>query len=644
MTLQVCILGIDGSGKSTITAALPNILSAEMGVLAGSAADQFRIVGPDQDHLAPEFYPDGLPLSAHLAMRSRRIAKRLVDNRSLYPIFKLAQMIFQGSAINRLGQRYGADIICSDGNTLMSATGRAANYLRPASGGKQESRPAPDAEDLKAVFAYILDNQPLPEKSQGKLPRLGRARLIYKLTRLLGLRAAWLPDLVIFLDLSPEIAVSRIASRRQKIDRHENVADLAQAREMYLKTLEAFKQYRTPEVAHCINIDRMAPGEVLRAVVDILLPHILAQQSEVTITRAPLGTTRLNSSAIQKKALNYRYFVRYLLAKWFSGSWREPTFFFSRLGRLFLKEGYSANVMRVIYDRDEKQYGMMDRIFLEYLLHRAVYDRLQILSRKIEVELEARLSSGQCVSIFPAPSGFAYDLFRPLESIASRMPEAMKRVRLLAADLDPHNSLSDELTERAERLGIQFKFLRGDITDDEMRRKFQEMAPYDMALFVGLSSWLPKPQTMRHLQWLRENLRKDGCLVTDSFTPDAYALSGRYVGYKAHYYTPEVYRALVDYCGFDGLGAAVESGRDAINHVLIASLRARKDNQADSQQKETRCSDDSIEQDMDDFFNNLVLDCIKSEEPSDSITSSKDNAEGRSEDRETKEEPIIDLV
>jgi hypothetical protein len=45
------------------------------------------------------------------------------------------------------------------------------------------------------------------------------------------------------------------------------------------------------------------------------------------------------------------------------------------------------------------------------------------------------------------------------------------------------------------------------------------------------------------------------------------------VGYRANYYEPEVYRALVDYCGFDGLGADVESGRDRINHVLIASPR-----------------------------------------------------------------------
>ena len=232
--------------------------------------------------------------------------------------------------------------------------------------------------------------------------------------------------------------------------------------------------------------------------------------------------------------------------------------------------------MRVIYDQDEKRYGLLDRVFLEYPLHRAVYDRLQILSRKIEAELEARLQAGREVRIFTAPSGFAYDLFRPLETIAARRPELIDRVEVVATDLDPHEVLAVELTERAENLGIRFTFLRGDMTDGEMRRRFEEAAPYDMVLFVGLSAWLPKPQALDHLRWIRENLREDGLLVTDSFTPEAYALSGRYVGYKANYYEPEVYRALVDYCGFDGLGADVESGRDGINHVLIASPRMRQ--------------------------------------------------------------------
>jgi cytidylate kinase len=571
VTLYVCILGIDGSGKSTISAALPAVLAAEMGLIAGAAGETFRVCSPDEDHLAPKFHPDGLPLSALLSTGFKRMAKRLVDNRKLYPASKIAQMVAQDVSAPALGRRYRAHVIISDGNALLSATGRAANYLRAASDGSH--KPAPRAEDLRAVFSYILDGRPIPPETQRRLPPLQRARAIYRLSSRLGLHAAWLPDIAIFLDLSPEISTTRIASRGKKVDRHENLADLAQAREMYLKSVEAFRRYRSTEVTYRIQLDDLTPGETIGAVVEALRPYLSVQRDEKEAREEPLGTSRRTSSEMRKAALDQRYLIRYLLAKWFQGAWREPTFLFSSLGRLFLEEGYSAGVMRVIYDQDEKRYGPLDRLFLQYPLHRAVYDRLQILTRRIEAELEARLQAGREVRIFTAPSGFAYDLFRPLKAIARRLPERLRQVEVVAADLDPQRVLADELTEWARELGIRFTFLRGDLTHDKMRQDFEKSAPYDLALFIGLSAWLPKPQTLDHLRWIRENVREDGLLMTDSFTPEAYALSGRYVGYKANYYEPEVYRALIDYCGFDGLGAEVESGRDRINHVLTASPR-----------------------------------------------------------------------
>ena len=576
MTLHVCVLGVDGSGKSTVAAALPAILAAEMNLVAGAAGEAFRLVSPAEDHLTPEFHPEGLPITARLARRFKRAAKRAADNRKLYPILKLAHLLVQDSAAAGLGLRYGARVMISDGNALLSATGRAANYLCAASDGGSAQTPAPGAGDLKAVFAYILHGEPVPAESMSRLPRLWKGRLVYKLTRLFRLRTAWLPDVVIVLDLSPEVAVARINARRQKVDRHENLTDIAQAREMYLKTVRAFQQYGSPGAAHVIRVDDLSPGETINAVVAALRPHLLVRESKEGQTEAPLGMTNLAEGAIREKAFSPRYVTHYLLAKCFRGAWREPTFFFSELGRLFLKEGYSAGVMKAIYDRDEKRHGLLDRVFLEYPLHRAVYDRLQILTERIEPELEARLSGGREVRLFTAPSGFAYDLFRPLEAIALRRPEWVRRVRLVAADLDPRNVIGGELAARAEKIGVRFTFCRGDITGDGIRRKFEVTAPYDLALFVGLSSWLPKPQTLRHLSWVRRHLRADGLLITDSFTPEAYALSGRYVGYKAHYYTPEVYRALLDYCGFDGLGAEVESGRDRINHVLFAAPRLRR--------------------------------------------------------------------
>src|SRR5258707_14415725 len=102
MTLHVCILGIDGSGKSTVAAVLAALLAAEGGLVVGSASESFRIVGPDEDYLVSGFYPEGLPVAARLSMRLKHAAKRHVDNSILYPIFKLPQMLIQDRASRKL--------------------------------------------------------------------------------------------------------------------------------------------------------------------------------------------------------------------------------------------------------------------------------------------------------------------------------------------------------------------------------------------------------------------------------------------------------------------------------------------------------------------------------------------------------------
>jgi SAM-dependent methyltransferase len=576
MTLQVSVLGIDGSGKSSLVASLSAILAGELNVVAGSAGETFWVMGADEDHLAPKFHPYGFPLSARLAKRFKKLAKRFVNSRRIYPIFKLGQMLLQDAAARNLARRYGAEVMVSDGNVLLSAFGRAANYRRPASdGASSDAVPAPDVEDLAAVLAYLLEGKPLPVESLPKLPRLDMAMWIDRLCRWLGLGGVSMPDAVIFLDVSPRVAMERIAHRHAWVDRHENESDLAQARAMYLKTLEAYERFNPQALVCRIPVDKLSPGEVLEAALEALRPRIAAARVARGVSRLPLGTTatKLTGSSVWARVLNARYLFRYLLPKFFCGAWREPFFPFSKLGRVFLKEGYSAKVMQLIYDQHEKPCGPLDRIFLGYPLHRAVHDRLQILSRKIEAELERRLKSGGQVSIFTAPSGVAYDLFQPLEAIARRSPELLEKVELTAADLDPHGCLARTLTERAEKLGIQFRFLRGDLTNEEFRAQFTESAKFDVALFVGLSGWLPRSPTIRHLKWLRARLRDDGVLVSDCFTAASYALSGHIMGYKAAYYTPDNYRALLDYCGFDGLGAEVESGLNWINHVIVVRPR-----------------------------------------------------------------------
>ena len=570
MTLQVAVLGIDGSGKSTLARALPMVLTAELGVTAGFAGDDFAVFAPEQDHMTPGFHPRGLPLAARLARICRWLAKRLSGRPALYPYFKLAQLMFQDDAAVAIARRTRCDVMVSDGNLILSATGRGSNYKRGATHAGAP-RPRSKPGDLEAVYRLLLEGRPLPHESVPRLPSMNAPAFVAWVAHRLGFDGVWLPDLVIFLDLPPASALERIRARGSRLDRHENVADLTHARETYLKALSALRSYRGDACVRVIDAGAFSRSEELETAVAVLREGLRSEQAREV--GEVLGTP--DGDAV-RNLLNWRYLAVYLLGKLFRDAWREPLFPFSAPGRRLLREGYSAGVMRAIYEQAAGPAGLFARAFFGYPLHRAVYDRLQILVRRLEPELESRLHGRRRLRIFTAPCGFAYDLFRPLEAIASRRPALMARVELVAADLDPHGDLAAELTARAARLGIGFTFVRGDITSGQARREFERSAPFDVALFVGLSSWLPKPQTLAHLRWLRDHLRPDGVLVSDCFRAAAYAYGGRYVGYRAQYYTTDLYRALLEYAGFDGLGADVEGGRDAINHVVVSRTRSIK--------------------------------------------------------------------
>jgi broad-specificity NMP kinase len=567
MTLKVAVIGIDGSGKSTLARALPMALAADCGVVAGSAGEDFWVFGPDEDHMAPGFHPRGMPHAARIALLCRSLAKRAASNPRLYPYLKLAHMMFQDDAAESIARRYGCEVMVSDCNLILSAMGRASNYRRGATHDglpRERSR----VEDLEAVLAYLIEGTPLPAESAARLPSLGPAGLVTRLARTLGFDGVGLPDVVIFLDADPEAALGRVASRGAARDRHENLSDMTRARETYLKALRAFAAFHPSGSVHVIDVTDAEPREVLAEAVNLLRARILERHPERhdDVLGTPEGTTA-------RRVLSAGYVFRYLVPRLFSGAWREPLFLLSPMGRRLLQEGYSAGVMQVIYDSDFARQGPFARAFLGYPLHRAVHDRLRILVQAVESELSWRLEQHERVRIFTAPSGFAYDVFQPLERIAAYRPELMRHVELIAADLDPHGELAGVLEERAARLGIGFRLVVGDLTEPAMRRRLADYGPFDVALFVGLSSWLPRTETMQHLRWLAGNLRGDGLLISDCFSAAPYSLGGRLLGYRAHYYSPELYRRLLDYCGFDGRSIEIESGAGELNHVVIAEPR-----------------------------------------------------------------------
>jgi thymidylate kinase len=522
MTTHVAILGIDGSGKSTLTASLPALLAGELGCRAGSLGDHLLLAAPDHDLAGPDFEPDGVPVTLRLARAFRRLAKRATGRRHLYPPLKLAQLAGQAAAARRLARRHRLDVMVSDGSLVLSAAARACNYRATT--------------------------------SSGLVDRWDAGRL---------------PDAVVLLDVSPAEALRRMRRRGGRLDRHENERDLGEARRGYLAALAAYLRRRPDGRALVLPADGMTPGEVALHVLDFLRRPLLGAAASASDRAGALHRSEsvAGTRSALVRLLNPRYSFGHLVLHAPQGAWREPLFLLSAPGRQLLREGYSADVMRLIYDAGARRAGLAERAFLTYPLHRAVADRLEILAERLEAELEARLARGP-VTVLTAPSGFAYDLFEPLEAIALRRPELASRVRLVAADLDPDGRLEVELGRRARRLGARLRFLRGDLTDGAFRERLAAEGPFDLALFVGLSAWLPKPAVLSHLRWLRGQLLSNGLLLADCFSPAPHAVSGHHMGYRATYFQAQAFAVLLDACGF--APGPPRSGRDGHNHVFAA--------------------------------------------------------------------------
>ena len=98
-----------------------------------------------RDSLTTGFAPEGIPFTARISKRLKRWAKRFTNSRRIYPFLQVPQMMAQDAAARSMAKKWSLDCVVSDGNTLLSTMGRAANYLYPASEGEQSFAPTPKA-------------------------------------------------------------------------------------------------------------------------------------------------------------------------------------------------------------------------------------------------------------------------------------------------------------------------------------------------------------------------------------------------------------------------------------------------------------------------------------------------------------------
>ena len=569
MSFTVAIIGIDGSGKSTVTPLLAKLVTAELNLRTLAIGDEYWGNAPEEDLFRPDFMPDGIVLTARLARFLQRAAKTFTEQRRLYSLFKLGHMLFQERTAHILARLYHSHVTVSDGHLLLSAAGRVINYLDNQLLSPQQAMP-----DLETLYSYITTGKSLPAWTIVAIPGLKLMRWLHLLNRQVKGHLFDLPDALIFLDVDPDVALARLRFAVQPLDPHENYADMVQARRMYQRAVCFFCKLRGEKAAAVINTSQQTVEQTLVAALRFMRtlplsqPAHLAQQGTLGNVRTPPS----NPLTTLKKALTPRYLFRYLLPNLKRGSLKELTFPFSKLGQQFLQEGYSATVVQAIYTTQKQNVSRLDYYFLQHPLHQAVYHRFRILNFVIETELRQRLLDrpfGDRCKVLTAPSGYALDLLQPLERFVAAGYDGIWHMKITASDLDPWGDIEKRLQRNMAKIGVGFHFIRGDLTTAALQESICTAGPYDVVLFIGFSSWIAKPQLIQHLKLVaNELLVPGGILITDCFSPDTYALPGKYIGYKANYYDSLEFSRILTYCGFADV--AWISAPNSLNHTYIA--------------------------------------------------------------------------
>lgn len=268
MSFYVSIIGIDGSGKSTVTPALASLAAAELNVTAAAVGAGLSCKAPREDLCAPGFAPDGEMMSVRIGQWFRWISKSAAAHRRLYPLLKLLHLAAQARTVRQAVDRYQPGVIFSEGNLLLSAAGRAINYVDAHAAASALATLTNPFLRLEILYDYVMDGKPLSPDLIRAIPGLKMMRWLRRLDVRLKLGLMELPDAIVYLDIPPEVALARLVASGQKLDPHENILDLTQARVMYRHVVSFFRRRRGERYARVIDVTGLSVGQTLRHILD----------------------------------------------------------------------------------------------------------------------------------------------------------------------------------------------------------------------------------------------------------------------------------------------------------------------------------------------------------------------------------------
>jgi thymidylate kinase len=215
----VAVLGIDGSGKSTLSRRLAVELSTKGNTcLIGEGLELFaegraRATQP----LVKE------RLRAWLQARSKH-----AESLARYKIPKLTELLLRDALLGEAKRWYGPDVVIMDGSPLLNMTAWSVLY-----------REEPLSEAFCAQVVGILAGR-TPSTASHKA--LFEEFPVLRTMQRLRLTRLSLPDAIVFLDVEPTVAMQRIRARGEDVQVHETEEKLARLRAAYTQVVAATKK------------------------------------------------------------------------------------------------------------------------------------------------------------------------------------------------------------------------------------------------------------------------------------------------------------------------------------------------------------------------------------------------------------------
>lgn len=211
----IAILGIDGSGKSTVSRLITQHLSTDNKTCLVSDRLEFY----EKGELKP-LQPLGLDAVRGIVSRYAKNARSLAT----YKIPKLTELLLRDRLLGEVTRWYAPRFIVQDGSPLLNMAAWAALYRMDTI----------DDQILATAISVLAGEQRGLRRANPVFQQLPELRHLDRL----GLTHLRLPQVLVLLDLPPSIACQRIAARGEVRQPHENEERLGKLREAYLRVVQ----------------------------------------------------------------------------------------------------------------------------------------------------------------------------------------------------------------------------------------------------------------------------------------------------------------------------------------------------------------------------------------------------------------------